>query len=64
VRRTNIDKGIALGKSEKYSTYIILKSGNQLYKLKTAITGIIGADVFTKVGLKIPINCIYSVDFI
>ncbi len=64
VRRTNLDKAIALGKSEKVKTSVILKSGDHLYRIETNIMNIQGEYTHTSNGLKIPLVCIYSVDFI
>lgn len=63
VRRTNLDKAIALGRSEKIKTSVILKSGENLYRLETNILGITADAAITSNGLQIPLRCIYSVDF-
>jgi len=64
VRRTNIDKAIAMANSEKYKTYIILKAGEALYKIEAKVLSIRENLVSTKEGIIIPISFIYSVDFI
>ncbi|OYU97761.1 MAG: hypothetical protein CFE21_05585 [Bacteroidetes bacterium B1(2017)] len=64
VRGTNIDKGIALGKSKLLKTHIIIKSGDELFKVESQINAIDANYVYTQTGLKIPIVCIYSVDFL
>jgi hypothetical protein len=64
VRLTNIEKAIALNTSELSTTALILKaSDGQLLKLETQVSGFDGLSVFTKEGLKIPLVCIYSIDF-
>ena len=64
VRNTNLEKAIALGKGGKHATFIILKNGDQFYKIETNIIALNEGFVFTKIGLQIPIPCISSVDFI
>ncbi len=64
VRNTNIEKAIALGKGGKHNTFIILKNGDIFYKINTNIIALNEGFVFTKIGLQIPIPCIYSIDFI
>jgi threonyl-tRNA synthetase len=64
VRRTNIDKAIAMANSDKYKTFIILKAGNALYKIEAKVLSIRDNLVSTKEGIKIPINFIFSVDFL
>ncbi len=64
VRNTNLEKAIALGKGGNHATFIILKNGDQFYKIETNIIALNEGFVYTKIGLQIPIPCIYSVDFI
>lgn len=64
VRRTNLDKAISLGRSEKYKTSIVLKSGENLYRIETNVVSIQSDSVNTSNGLTIPLYCIYSVDFL
>ncbi|MDZ4667587.1 MAG: hypothetical protein SGJ00_06860 [bacterium] len=63
VRRTNLDKAMVLGRDEKFITAIILKSGQQLYRVEDIVESIKDEYIYTKNGLKIPIVCIYSTDF-
>ncbi len=63
VRRTNLDKAISLARSEKFSTSIIVKAEQNLFRIESTILGIENGFVHTKSGLKIPLNCIYSADF-
>jgi hypothetical protein len=63
VRRTNLDKAIALGRSEKIKTSIILKAGDNLYRLETNVVSIQADSMTSSNGLNIPLRCIYSVDF-
>jgi hypothetical protein len=64
VRGTNIDKAIALGKSKKALTCIILKAGNKLFKIESIVIGLDKNFAFLKNGMKIPLLAIYSVDFL
>lgn len=64
VRRTNLDKAISLGRSEKYKTSIVLKSGENLYRIETNVLSIQKDSILTNDGLTIPLLCIYSVDFL
>ncbi|MCG9880179.1 MAG: hypothetical protein MH472_06235 [Bacteroidia bacterium] len=64
VRRTNLDKAISLGRSEKYKTSIVLKSGENLYRIETNVLSIQKDSILTNDGLTIPLFCIYSVDFL
>ncbi len=64
VRKTNIDKANALGKSTKYKTAIIIKTQEGLSKIESPVIGHDDDFVFTKSELKIPVKCIYSIDFI
>ncbi len=64
VRLTNIEKAIALKTSELLKTALILKDANgELLKLETQVIGFDGKSVNTKSGLKVPIVCVYSIDF-
>jgi hypothetical protein len=63
VRRTNLDKAIVLGRSERIKTSVILKSADNLYRLETNILSITADSAITSNGLQIPLRCIYSVDF-
>jgi hypothetical protein len=63
VRRTNLDKAISLARSEKFSTSIIVKAAQNLFRIESTVLSIDNGFVVTKSGLKIPLNCIYSADF-
>lgn len=63
VRRTNLDKAISLSRSDKFTTNIIVKSNQQLFRMETAILSIDNGLVRTKNGLQIPVSCIVSADF-
>jgi hypothetical protein len=64
VRLTNIEKSIALKSSDFLKTALILKAADEsLVKFETQITGFDGTSVFTLDGLKVPLVCIYSIDF-
>jgi hypothetical protein len=63
VRRTNADKAIALGSSKQYTTSIVIKSKENLFRLDTDVIAIRDEMVYTKAGILIPLKCIYSVDF-
>lgn len=64
VRRTNLDKAISLGRSEKYKTSIVLKSDDNLFRIETNVLSIQSDSILTSDGLTIPLICIYSVDFL
>jgi hypothetical protein len=63
VRRTNLDKAISLARSEKFSTSIIVKAAQDLFRIESPVLSIEKGFVYTKNGLKIPLTCIYSADF-
>lgn len=63
VRRTNADKGIALGGNKNYTTSIVIKAMDTLYRIETKIVGIRDEVVFTSDGMQIPLKSIYHVDF-
>ncbi len=63
VRKTNIDKANSLGKSAACTTAIIIKTKEGLSKIESPVLGHDDDFVFTKSELKIPVKCIYSVDF-
>lgn len=63
VRFTNFDKAIALGNSKTYKTAIIVKTTTGLSKIETEIVSHDAENVYTSNKLKIPVKCIYSVDF-
>jgi hypothetical protein len=64
VRQTNIEKAIALKSSTFLSTALILKTQEgSLYKFETKVTGMDSQGVYTSNGIKVPLVCIYSIDF-
>ncbi len=63
VRLTNIDKAIALRSSKENKTSVILKTKSGLIKMDTGILSHDSNSVYTDGGYKIPLQCIYSVDF-
>lgn len=64
VRLTNIEKAIALKASVLSKTALILKaSDGQLLKFEVPISGFDGLNVYTETGLKVPLVCVYSIDF-
>ncbi len=62
-KAANLDKAISLARSEKFSTSIIVKAAQDLFRIESPVLSIEKGFVYTKNGLKIPLTCIYSADF-
>lgn len=63
VKRTNLDKAIALGSSDIYNTCLVLKSGEDLYKIETNVNHLTDGVALCSNGMQIPITCVYAVAF-
>ena len=63
VKNTNLDKAIALANSDLYHTSIVLKSGDDFYKIETKVLHLANGLVQCSNGMQIPTKCVYAVGF-